>query len=68
MSGRRMETRKCKDGSYRLRLNHAHQDQIESIQLALKIAREESGSDFDAVAIDGICNWYLASVSLSKGK
>jgi hypothetical protein len=68
MSGRRMNTRKCKNGSYRLRLYHAHEDQIETIQLAFQIAREEDGSDFDTVALDRICLWYLASVSLSKGK
>lgn len=36
-----MNIRKCKDGNYRLRLYHAHEDQIETIQLALEVARIE---------------------------
>ena len=60
MSGRRMNIHKCKDGSYRLRFYHAHEDQIETIQRALEIARLEGLSDFDTVAIDRICMAFLA--------
>jgi hypothetical protein len=68
MSRRKMNVRKCRDGSYRLRFYHAHEDQIETIQLALATAQEEGNSDFDTVGLDRICIWYLASVSLSKRK
>jgi hypothetical protein len=61
MSGRRMNIRKCKDGSYCLRFYHAHEDQIETIQLALDHARLEGGSDFDTVALDRICMAYLST-------
>jgi len=60
MSGRRMDLRKCKDGSYRLRIYHAHEDQIETIQLALDHARSELGTEFDSVALDAICTNYLS--------
>jgi len=59
MSGKRMQTRRCKDGSHRLRLYHAHDDQIRTIQLALEHARQESGSEFDIVLLELICMAYL---------
>jgi hypothetical protein len=68
MSGRRVHIRKCKEGSSRLRFYHVHDDQIETILLALEIAREVGESDFDAVALDRICLWYIVSVSQSAGK
>jgi hypothetical protein len=61
MSGRRMKVRKCKDGSLVIRIYHLHEDQIKTIQLALEIARSESQSDFDSVAIDGICMSFISS-------
>ena len=61
MSGRRMNVRLCKDGSYRIRFYHVHEDQLETIQLALETARSEGGSDFDSVALDNICMAFLAN-------
>lgn len=61
MSGKRMNKRLCRGGSYRLRFYHAHADQIETIELALERARKESGSEFDAVLLELICLAYLAS-------
>jgi hypothetical protein len=63
-----MNTRKCKDGSYRLRFYHVHEDQIETIQLALERARSEGESDFDVVALDRICVAYLAAPDYTSKK
>lgn len=65
MSGR-MHARKCKDGSYRLRIYHAHKDQIETIQLALKLARSALGTEFDSVALDAICTNFLSTLPAQK--
>jgi hypothetical protein len=60
MSGRRMNRRKCKDGSSRLRFYHAHDDQIEIIERSLDRAREEIRTEFDVVALEAICMNYLS--------
>ena len=60
MSGRRMNTRRCRDGSHRLRFYHAHEDQIQTLQLALGRVRSELGTEFDLVALEAICMGYLA--------
>jgi hypothetical protein len=60
MSGRRMNKRRCRDGSWRLRFYHSHDDQVETIELALQRAREEMGTDFDIVAMEAICMNYLS--------
>jgi hypothetical protein len=60
MSGRRMNIRKCKDASFRIRIYHLHEDQLETIQLALEKARLEGGSDFDSVALERICLGYIS--------
>lgn len=59
MSGKRMQIRECKDGSYRIRLYHAHEDQIQTIKLALEAARREAHSEFDIVLLELICMAYL---------
>jgi hypothetical protein len=61
MSGKRTQFRECKDGSYRLRIYHLHEDQIETILKAIEQARKEGQTDFDSVALDGICMSYLAT-------
>ncbi len=68
MSGTRMHSRKGKFGSYKISFYHIHEDQLELIKRALQIAREEGESDFDSVALDGICLSYLASLSPRKDK
>ena len=60
MSGRRMNIRRCRGGSSRLRFYHAHDDQIETIQLGLERARQELGTDFDVVALEAIIMGYLS--------
>jgi hypothetical protein len=60
MSGKRMQVRRCKDGSYRLRLYHVHEDQIQTIQLALEAARRDAASEFDVVLLELICMEYLS--------
>jgi hypothetical protein len=67
MSGKRMHIRRCKDGSYRIRLYHAHEDQIETIQLALETARRDSPSEFDVVLLELVCMTYLALSRSTEG-
>jgi hypothetical protein len=65
MSARRMNKRRCKDGSWRLRFYHSHDDQIETIELALERARQEMGTEFDVVALEAICMNYLSGGNLT---
>lgn len=60
MSGRRMNRQRCKDGSWRLRFYHAHDDQLAIIEHSLEKARRELGTEFDAVALEAICMNYLS--------
>jgi hypothetical protein len=66
MSGRRMNIRKCRDGTNRARFYHIHDDQLETIELALAHARADGGSDFDSVALDRIFMTYLSTLSIAK--
>lgn len=66
MSGRRMNRRRCKDGSWRLRFYHAHDDQVEIIELTLDRAREQMGTEFDVVALEAICMNYLSGANVDK--
>jgi hypothetical protein len=66
MSGRRMHSRKCRDGTYRLRVYHAHTDHVETIELALKRARQELGTDFDVVALEAICINFLSGGNVTE--
>lgn len=63
MSGKKMHIRRCRDGSYRLRLYHVHEDQIQTIKLALDAARRDAPSDFDIVVLELICMAYLVSLT-----
>lgn len=65
MAGRRMQIRKCRDGN-RLRFYHAHEDQIETLQLALDRARSELGTEFDVVALEAICMNYLSGGEVNQ--
>jgi hypothetical protein len=66
MSGRRMNIRKCRDGTNRARFYHIHDDQLETIELALAKARADGESDFDSVGLDRICMAYLATLPIAK--
>jgi len=66
MSGQRMNKRKCKDGSHRLRFYHFHDDQIGTVELALAGARPELNTEFDAVALEAICMNYLSGGNVHK--
>ncbi len=59
MSRKKMQIRRCKDGSHRIRLYHAHEDHIQTIQLALDTARLDAPSEFDIVLLELICMAYL---------
>jgi hypothetical protein len=50
-----------KNGKFRLRCSHLHEDQRELIDLALKKSRKESDTTYDAVALTNICMAYLCS-------
>jgi len=45
--------------TYRLRLPSVHPDQLETILDALAKARREGNTNYDAVALEGICMSYL---------
>lgn len=45
----------------RIRVYALHEDQVELIKAALEMAREESGTEYDSVALTNICLAYLAS-------
>jgi hypothetical protein len=60
--GGRVHVRPNKDRGYsRLRFSHIYPEQVETILSALAFAREELGTEFDAVALDAICMHYLAN-------
>jgi hypothetical protein len=44
-----------RSGKYRLRFYSVAEDHLEIIQLALKQAREELGTEYDTVAFEAIC-------------
>lgn len=52
---------KRKNDKYRLRLSYVHEDQLELILKALEIARAESNTQYDAVALTNICVHYLST-------
>jgi len=52
--------RSNRDGRYRLRFYGLDADQLETILLALRRIREESGTDYDSVALDRLAMHYLA--------
>jgi hypothetical protein len=53
-------------GKSRLRFYGVADDQLEIIQTALFLARSELGTDFDTVALDGICTSYLATAGYAS--
>jgi hypothetical protein len=48
-------------GKYRFRFHAIAPDHAETILLALEHARGELGTQFDSVALDAICQHYLAT-------
>jgi hypothetical protein len=48
-------------GKYRLRFHSVAPDHAENILAALGHARRELGTEFDSVALDGICTHYLTT-------
>jgi hypothetical protein len=61
-----MHIRRCRDGSHRIRLYHAHEDQIQTIRLALDAARLEAPSEFDIVLLELICLAYLTAAGSAR--
>ena len=52
---------KAKRNTYRFRFFSIHPDQAETILQALAVARETSNTEFDVVALDAICQHFLAT-------
>ena len=50
-----------KRGYSRFRFQRVYPDQAETILQALAVAREASNTEFDAVALDAICQHFLAT-------
>lgn len=44
----------------RMRVYSLHEEQVEIIQAALELARHESNTAYDSVALERICMHYLA--------
>lgn len=57
----KVQIRPRKNGRYRLGLSYVHEDQLELITLALELARTETGTEYDAVALTNICMHYLST-------
>ena len=51
---------------YRLRFTSVHEDQMETIALALRKARDEAETVYDVVALEMICLSYLANGSARR--
>ena len=51
--------RNDKRGTSRLRFSPAHDDQLDIVLAALNKARAVSGSEYDMVALTGICLQYI---------
>lgn len=49
--------------TYRLRFTGAHQDQVETMQQALALARAIAGTTYDTVALEHICLDFIAGAS-----
>lgn len=49
-----------KRDTYRYRFTPIHEDQHEIIQLALAKCRDESGTEYDSVALTNICLHYIS--------
>jgi hypothetical protein len=45
----------------RMRVYSLHSEQVETIKTALEVARNESGTEYDSVALTNICLAYLTS-------
>jgi len=60
-SQRRVRVDPRKNGKYRLRFNTVHEDQLELIMNALDLAKRESGTRYDTVALTNICLHYIAN-------
>lgn len=61
MARGRMNTRTSEStGKTRLRFYGAAPEQVETILLALEIARHELRTEYDTVALEAICLSYLA--------
>jgi Rieske Fe-S protein len=61
MPNGQVDIRRTKDGKRRLRFYAVADDQLETILSALRIARHESGTAYDCVALDAICTHFLAT-------
>lgn len=58
-SGRADRRLSNRDNTYRLRFYGLHDDQLETIDKALELAKEELNTKFDSVALEGLCFHYL---------
>ena len=61
MKGRAHIRLNKKRQTYRMRFTPIFEDQLELIQFALSIARREAETEYDSVALDAICQHFLAT-------
>ena len=57
-----------KRGSYRYRFQPIYPDQATTINLALAIVREEIETEYDSVALENICLYFLSTYSFPQSK
>ena len=62
MSKGRADVRQSKrDGKFRMRFYGLDEERLDCIQSAVAIARKESDTEYDSVALDQICVHFLAT-------
>ena len=62
MSKGKVDIRTCnRNGKARLRFYDVAPDHLEMIKQALQVAREQTGSEHDTVALEAICMHFLSS-------
>ena len=61
MPNGQVDIRNTKDGKHRLRFYAVADDHLKTIVDALRIARHDSGTAYDSVALDAICTHFLAT-------
>ena len=56
----RVDTRALQSGMVRMRFR-LHPDQYDNVRAALDVARAQTGTEFDHVALDAICTAFLTT-------
>ncbi|MEP1471955.1 MAG: hypothetical protein ABJK25_13350 [Halieaceae bacterium] len=55
-----IDSRKVRNGKYRIRVRNVAEDQIETVELAFQEVMEEIGTQYANVGLEALCLHYLA--------